>query len=303
MGDTPPVKRPRRGMPAMPKWELETPPGLKRGLGSPALFGIVQGVHRGVDLLRARARRPGRARLRLDRLPVLRPVLRARRPVLRRGRLAAPGARRRDDHRALRLQRAVELHRRLGDPARLHPADRADRVRDDRLRGGAVPAARGRAGGVPVRRRGRPRRRLAQHPRRRLEALRALLLRRARRPRPADDDRDPRAGAAAQPRRADRPGEHRGDAVDVGPDLRLHADARDVRGRRRVVGPRRRGQGRPPRAQAPRDRPPAGLHPLRRHRARGGQRAAGRQRAALGRGQLRRRADARRRRRASSRRG
>src|SRR4051794_18040681 len=30
-------------MPAMPKWELETPPGLKRGLGSPALFGIVQG--------------------------------------------------------------------------------------------------------------------------------------------------------------------------------------------------------------------------------------------------------------------
>ena len=43
MGDTPPVKRPRRGMPAMPRWELETPPGLKRGLGSPALFGIVQG--------------------------------------------------------------------------------------------------------------------------------------------------------------------------------------------------------------------------------------------------------------------
>ena len=43
MGATPPVKRPRRGMPARPRWELETPPGLKRGLGSPALFGIVQG--------------------------------------------------------------------------------------------------------------------------------------------------------------------------------------------------------------------------------------------------------------------
>jgi basic amino acid/polyamine antiporter, APA family len=43
VGDTPPLKRSRRGMPAMPKWELETPPGLKRGLGSPALFGIVQG--------------------------------------------------------------------------------------------------------------------------------------------------------------------------------------------------------------------------------------------------------------------
>jgi APA family basic amino acid/polyamine antiporter len=37
----PPVKRHRR--PAMPKWELETPAGLRRGLGSPALFGIVQG--------------------------------------------------------------------------------------------------------------------------------------------------------------------------------------------------------------------------------------------------------------------
>ena len=43
MGDEPAVKRQRRGMPAMPKWELETPAGLKRGLGSPALFGIVQG--------------------------------------------------------------------------------------------------------------------------------------------------------------------------------------------------------------------------------------------------------------------
>jgi APA family basic amino acid/polyamine antiporter len=43
VGVTPPVKRPRRGMPARPRWEVETPPGLKRGLGSPALFGIVQG--------------------------------------------------------------------------------------------------------------------------------------------------------------------------------------------------------------------------------------------------------------------
>ncbi|MEO8688474.1 MAG: amino acid permease [Solirubrobacteraceae bacterium] len=37
------MKRQRRGMPAMPKWELETPPALKRGVGAPALFGIVQG--------------------------------------------------------------------------------------------------------------------------------------------------------------------------------------------------------------------------------------------------------------------
>ena len=40
MGSTPPVKRSRRGM---PQWQLETPKALRRGLGSPALFGIVQG--------------------------------------------------------------------------------------------------------------------------------------------------------------------------------------------------------------------------------------------------------------------
>ena len=40
MGTTPPVKKHRRGM---PQWQLETPKALKRGLGSPALFGIVQG--------------------------------------------------------------------------------------------------------------------------------------------------------------------------------------------------------------------------------------------------------------------
>jgi basic amino acid/polyamine antiporter, APA family len=40
VGATPPVKRERRGM---PQWQLETPKALKRGLGSPALFGIVQG--------------------------------------------------------------------------------------------------------------------------------------------------------------------------------------------------------------------------------------------------------------------
>ena len=40
MGATPPVKRQRRGM---AQWQLETPKALRRGLGSPALFGIVQG--------------------------------------------------------------------------------------------------------------------------------------------------------------------------------------------------------------------------------------------------------------------
>jgi basic amino acid/polyamine antiporter, APA family len=41
VGATPPVKRVRRALPR--GWELETPKALRRGLGSPALFGIVQG--------------------------------------------------------------------------------------------------------------------------------------------------------------------------------------------------------------------------------------------------------------------
>jgi basic amino acid/polyamine antiporter, APA family len=40
VGATPPVKRQRR---TMAQWQLETPKALRRGLGSPALFGIVQG--------------------------------------------------------------------------------------------------------------------------------------------------------------------------------------------------------------------------------------------------------------------
>ena len=117
---------------------------------------------------------------------------------------------------------------------------------------------------------------VAEHPRRGLQALRALRLRRGLRPDPADDDRDPRAADRAQPRRADRPGERRRHAVGQGPGLRVHADARDVRGRRRLVRAGGRGRGRPQGAQAADDRAHAGLHPLRRHLARGGQRAAAR---------------------------
>ena len=50
-------------------------------------------------------------------------LLRAHDRHLRRGQLAAPRARRRVDVRALRLRRAVELHRGLGDPARLPDRD------------------------------------------------------------------------------------------------------------------------------------------------------------------------------------
>ena len=42
----------------MPQWQLETPPALKRGLGSPGAVRDRPGLHRRVDLLRARPGRP-----------------------------------------------------------------------------------------------------------------------------------------------------------------------------------------------------------------------------------------------------
>ena len=59
----------------------------------------------------------------------------ADRDDLRRGRVAAPGARGLDGLRALRLQRAVELHRRLGGAAGLPHPDRGHGVRRDELPG------------------------------------------------------------------------------------------------------------------------------------------------------------------------
>ena len=143
----------------------------------------------------------------------------------------------------------LELHRGLGDPARLHPADRDHGVRDHGLLRRALRAAGGRAAGVPVRRRGRSSGVACHaHPRRGLQALRAGRVRRARRPRAADGDRRPRARAAAQPGGADRPGEPRRRAVARGPALRLHAHARGVHRRRRVLRAGGRGRGR---AQGP----------------------------------------------------
>ena len=102
---------------------------LKRRLGSPALFGIVQGfiaasIYFSTGLVAERALGPH-----LGRVPGRRGAVRGDRAVLRRGRLAAPGARRRDRDRPLRLQRAGELHRRLGDLPGLPDPGRALRVR------------------------------------------------------------------------------------------------------------------------------------------------------------------------------
>ena len=68
-------------------------------------------------------------------------LLRAGGDDLRRGRLAAPGPRRRDGLRPLRLQRAVELRRRLGDPARLRDPHRGHGVLGDELPGRVLGAA------------------------------------------------------------------------------------------------------------------------------------------------------------------
>ena len=90
---------------------------LAQALGAPALFGIVQGfvaasVYFAVGLVAQRAL--GFTWVVFLAGGLLFALVVA---LLRRGRLAAPGARRRDRDRALRLQRAGQLHRRLGDPA------------------------------------------------------------------------------------------------------------------------------------------------------------------------------------------
>ena len=291
MGSTPPVKRSRRGM---PQWQLETPKALRRGLGSPALFGIVQGfiaasVYFALGLVIQAAL--GFAWLVFVVSAVFFGLV------------------------VLSYVEGASLHQERGGATVI--ARYAFNELLSFIAGWAIlldyilliaitafattdyfavlfDPRRGRAVGVPVRRRGDRRRGVHEHPRRGLQALRAVRVRRARRPRAADDDRDPRAGAAAQPGRADRPREPRRHAVARGSALRVHADAGDVRRRRRVVGPGGRGRGRPQGAQAADDRAHARLHPLRRDRAGGGQRAAARGPAGRRRRRLRRGADARR---------
>ena len=60
---------------------------------------------------------------------------------LRGGRLAAPGSRRLDGVRALRVQRARQLHRRLGDPARLRDPDRRHGLLGDPVPEGVLASA------------------------------------------------------------------------------------------------------------------------------------------------------------------
>ena len=287
----------RRGMKAA--GQLDTLPQLKRGLGSPGAVRDRPGLHRRVDLLRRRRRRREGARAHVGGVPRRRGVLRRARAELRRGRVAAPGARRRDGDRPLRVQRAVELRGGLGDPARLPDPDRADRVLDHRLRGGVLRAVRLRHAGVPARGGGRDRRRDRQRARQLPAALRARLADRARRPGAAAAGGGVRDVPRVRAGGADGPGLDRGLAVAGGPRVRVPARARRLQRHRRLVRARRPGRDRPPRAAAA-DRRAAdrGLRAVRRDRARRLRGAADAARQRLGGG-----ADGRRRRRVRRRRG
>ena len=115
---------------------------FRRGLGSPALFAIVytsvaSAIYFSLGVIGEHA---------LGLTPVVFLIagvlLRAGGDDLRRGRVAAPGARRLDRLRPLRLQRARQLHRGLGDPARLHDPHRGHGVLGHPLPRGLLRAAR-----------------------------------------------------------------------------------------------------------------------------------------------------------------
>ena len=125
------------------------------------------GLHRRLDLLLHRPRGRARARADLAGVPGRRAAVRRRRALLRRGRVAAPGARRRDGDRPLRVQRAGQLHRRLGDLPGLPDPRRAVRVRHHGLPGRVLARLRLRLPGVRRGRAGRALRRARGHPRRR----------------------------------------------------------------------------------------------------------------------------------------
>ena len=167
------------------------------------------------DLLLARRDRRPRARSHAARVPDRGGALHGHRDDVRRGRVAAPGPRRLDGVRALRVQRARQLHRRLGDPARLRDPDRRHGVLGDAVPEGLLePARPQRRGARPVARVHRARR-ARQHPRLRRQP-RATRGHPARgRPRAAGVHRRARARAVLQPAHADRPDppRHRADVV------------------------------------------------------------------------------------------
>ena len=144
---------------------------FRRTLGQPGLFAIIYTVVAAALYFSLGVVARARARADAGRLPRRRPVLPAGGDDVRRGRVAAPGPRGRDGLRPLRLQRARELHRRLGDGARLRDPAVGHGVHGDALPGRVLGADRPR--GARERRRARDPRlgRVAEHPR--LRAARA----------------------------------------------------------------------------------------------------------------------------------
>ena len=277
MGATPPVKRSRRGM---PQWQLETPKALRRGLGSPALFGIVQGfiaasVYFALGLVI-------QAALGFTWLVFLVSAVFFGLVVLsyvegaslhqERGGATVIARYAFNELRSFIAGWAILLDYILLIAITAFATTDYFAVLFDPVAGGLSEFLFGAAVIAAVafmNVRGAGSKRFERFA---FVVLVDLVLQ--------TTDRDPRAGAAAQPGRADRPREPRRHAVARGPALRVHADAGGVRRRRRVVGPGGRGRGRAQGAQAADDRAHARLHPLRRDRAGGGQRAAARGRAA-----------------------
>ena len=99
----------------------------RRLLGVPFLFAVALLGGRLLDLLLARGRRRPRARADAADLPRGGAAVRAHDAHLRRGRRDVPRARRVVHLRPPRVQRAGQLHRRLGDPDRLRDRDRRSR--------------------------------------------------------------------------------------------------------------------------------------------------------------------------------
>ena len=224
--------------------------GLKRQLGSPALFGIVQGfiaasIYFSTGLVAERAL--GFTWM----VYVLGAILLA---------VIVPcyveGASLHQERGGATViaryafNELVELHRRLGDLPGLPDPRGALRVRRDGLPGRLLARLRRRLRGVRDRRRDRALRGAGGDPRRRPAALRAQRAAGAGRPRAAGAGGRARDGAAVRARRAHPPGADRRHALDPGRRVRVPARARRLQRHRRVVGPRGPGRDRPQGPQA-----------------------------------------------------
>ena len=177
-----------------------------RRTGAAAQPGLVDALRdrlrggRELDLLLARGHRRPRARAHAVRLPARGGLLPPGGDDVRRGRVAAPGPRRLDGLRALRLQRGRELHRRLGGAPGLHHPRRGQRLLGDELPRRLLGAARRRHARAAAGLRDRRLRRHRDDPRVLAASRHARGHGRGRRPRRAAARRHRRPGDVLPPR-------------------------------------------------------------------------------------------------------